>query len=857
MLFQEFPAKHLNRQLKGEFMEERYRKIISNKIAPIVQSGHAVLFLGAGFSCTTKAINGNIVPTGLGLTERILKKCGYHEEDIKESDLQTAFTVGEDDIRDFYEYLRNTFIVNDIHDWQKIPFYYWWRRVYTLNIDNIIDVAVEKTSRSYNEMPKFTIFNYRDRLPVIQTPLEPPIVYLHGKIDKADDGFIFDRVSYADHSVKSGDWLYDAAQHLSYGNCIIVGSKLRETDLETELRKRRLWDQNEGFEIGSKENYIVLDKVNSIDARGYKKRGLIPIECTAEEFFEFLEGTVTKMSAGKLLKRISPHLKFEGGDDKSLSWFNQAFTHIPTAINASKPKKGIYSKFFSGDYPDWYYIANGIQAKFSYLNNLVNSLKSFYASSGSSNICLLKVSGPVGSGKTTLCRSICAELSKTIEAIYEYESYDGINIEYTWKTLQNTKGELLLYFDKSSEHFYAINELCKRFIDDKPDAKVVFIIEDREVYLQKNTHFLNYFEGETNIEFRVPHLTFVDSTILFTALTNVGMKSEKLMNLSFEDAASLICDTEAGYRGDLLATLCDISGQGSFESKLTDEINDIRNEDTREIYELISIVSASGLTIPISYLSEIFEIGTSALTEKINRELDGKIFYSDKNGTISTRHSIISEFHVKNCISNKSKEKLILKLMKCVSSKFSIQEIRLHPLPYRIYKKILHHYFMKDILFPNDNSYIEEIYSRCQTYFVEDGIFWLQYGKYLDNENRLPEAEHCFRKGLSIFDSFQLRHALGHVLLKQYCKHGCIDDEKYSEGVTFLLNEVNLRGDKDPYPYNTLCSCLLDVLSFKQSDDVLQLLKEISNRGLKFHKNDAFFTRTIQRGISQGHLGVG
>jgi len=391
----------------------------------------------------------------------------------------------------------------------------------------------------------------------------------------------------------------------------------------------------------------------------------------------------------------------------------------------------------------------------------------------------------------------------------------------------------------------------------KKDAKLIIIIEERDIQFARNEHHLFSMLDDFTYKLRIPPMTEKNASYLFEALKSVGLLSGKLLNKSMSQAAKIICDTERGYRGDLLATLCDVTSNQTFSDKIEEEYTEIESETAKKSFKLISLVTSARLSIPITYICEILNIGHYAVMSLFNGELLGKIYLHTNHLNVSARHYVISEYHVKNILSDQEKETLIVELMKCVSNKFKISEIKKHPLPYRIYRSILNHFYLRDVAFAKNPSRIENIYSICQSLFTEDGIFWLQYGKFLSTEERYKDAEHCYRKGLQIYDSFQIRHALGQVLLKMYCVNNACEQEFCDEGIDLLVQEISTRGEFDPYAYTTLGHGIMDILNITgDRSDLIELLRHYTNMGLKVHRKDPGFLKMVQRGIQMGVLAV-
>jgi len=124
-------------------MTPETKNIIAHQIAPLMQNGDLALFLGAGFSIKTPNINDSGIPSTWQLIEHICIESGYSKDDADGTDLQTAFGIGKDKIDNFDNFLISSFTTTKPHDWQIQVFRYWWRIIFTTNIDDIADKSIE------------------------------------------------------------------------------------------------------------------------------------------------------------------------------------------------------------------------------------------------------------------------------------------------------------------------------------------------------------------------------------------------------------------------------------------------------------------------------------------------------------------------------------------------------------------------------------------------------------------------------------------------------------------------------------------------------------------------------------------
>lgn len=799
-------------------MDEFTRDIIKNEISPLVQNGELALFLGAGASIGTPSINGETIPSTSQLIHRILIACGYKESDIGNTDLQTAFGIGQDEIDNFENFLYSNFTTENTFDWQNNIFRLWWRIIFTTNIDNIPEHAINIVSNDHRSYPEYTTFNYLDREPITKLPTSPSVIKLHGCVNNFNNGFVFDSVSYADNTVKQSDWIRVCALHITHGHCLFVGSKFKESDIEFSIRQRQAWEDNNQSPLS---NWIILDDFSTIEERAYLRKGIQPLKTTAEEFFKTLFNHVDYKSPYKFLKQKAPFLSDSLSNKQAVSWFTENFELVNTSLSHWKNKTGPYTRFYFGDLPDWFYISHDVPTQFSFITQIKNEVLTFKDSDD--KVRLINVIGAVGAGKTTATMSAVARLSTTESNVYNFIGINGISTEYLWSMLKDLKGLVIILIDNAANHFYAINDILQKVLDNSVGCRLCIITEDRSQQYYRNNRHLYQIPRNLIKKIQIDTITKDDALKLIYKSNSLGVIYEKLRNLSQDDAASKIVSFDTGYNGDLLATLFDLSSGESYRKKLTDEYIEITDNRILSIYETITLVTACKLPLPLNYLAEVEGLSISSTLKYLKEELNGKVHIRTNSSSeinIQARHSTIAEFHLANCVDKEVIKEKIIKLMQCMSTKFRISDIKLHPISYRIYRQILSYHFLTEQIFNRKSLYhhINEIYSSCQTFFASDGIFWLQYGRFLERNGNNQDAIHCFRRGLDLYDSFQIRHAIGQILLKKYRTEGCVNEDEYMEGISWLEAEVKARSS-DAYPFTTLLTELFKIYKAKKNQD--------------------------------------
>ena len=125
-------------------MKDEDRETIRNVIAPLLRKAEASLLLGAGFSMVNSTGLG-LLPSGDGLRDLILLKCG--KKAGNRTTLKDAYLLGSREIDKFDTFLAECFTVKSALPWQERIFTYAWGRIYTTNIDNVLNIAHDQCSR--------------------------------------------------------------------------------------------------------------------------------------------------------------------------------------------------------------------------------------------------------------------------------------------------------------------------------------------------------------------------------------------------------------------------------------------------------------------------------------------------------------------------------------------------------------------------------------------------------------------------------------------------------------------------------------------------------------------------------------
>ncbi len=585
---------------------------------------------------------------------------------------------------------------------------------------------------------------------------------------------------------------------------------------------------------------------DSIKAENYKAAGFYVIDATAENFFEEVFGVVSPTTVAEAVAEKFPAVKKLIANRESATWLKTAFAPVLLEMDDARAERGLLKSFISGSEPDWLYIVHDAHARTTRSQLIVDRVGSLMHANAIGTA-VLHVIGPSGSGKTTEIMVAISQLVAQFPRVYEFNQGSGIDPDLLLNVICNVTEKSVFVFYNSYEYYYAIN-----YVLEKASSRQVpfslFILEDRVSDYKSNRHQLRHSAGAEVLE--LPNLSKEDAIALVKKMSDLGLRYEGFSDLSETKRVEVLINKEKGFGGDLLSALFSITSNQSFEDKIYAEFFSARSRDAKAVLEMVAIITSRGLPAPIEYLAGMLGVSVVAILKCLDSELAGVLFIDAKSNQLRCRHRVVADYYFNSCIVGHGSRSVILDVLVFLSRQFTVQDIRYHPLPYRIYKELISFEFLCGSYFSDQTKYAdaEYIYHESQKLFGSDGIFWLQFGRFYRKTDRLREAIDCYRTGLSIYESFQAKHALGQSLLELYIEEGCLDGGLYVEGIKYLDAERVARGDKDPYPTCTLIEVLYKVIEVNPANvDAESRLKSNIAFAMKNFANDEYAKRLISK----------
>ena len=279
------------RLLKNKFSSE----ILCKKISDLLKihssyiphlrtqfsNGSIVLFTGAGFSLDGTNIYGEKLPSSSELTNLLWDICYPGEEFETDTQLQDVFdTALSQHKRELGDILRKKFTVDSkkIPNWYKEIISMPWLRIYTLNIDDLL----EKTQENLSSGRNIKCISATTDSPASFTDNHLDVIHLNGAIDDVPDDVIFSRVQYADRTGKDPFYQQLNSDLLSRP-VVFIGSNLEEGTMWEHMIARGTKGLRNDRELRPR-SYLVLPHLNRSKQSMLSQFNIIWLQMTGEEF---------------------------------------------------------------------------------------------------------------------------------------------------------------------------------------------------------------------------------------------------------------------------------------------------------------------------------------------------------------------------------------------------------------------------------------------------------------------------------------------------------------------------------------------------------------------------------------------
>ena len=663
-----------------------------------ISSGNAVLFTGAGFSSGAKNIVNTEPPHAKELADLISEQGGFDGEGDLKFSANYFLRIKEE--HELIKLLKEQYTLKNISLSHKNICSIPWRRIYSTNYDNSIELALQA-----NELLGECITLNED--PTIYYKKKNICVQINGKVSTLNNEHIPESFKLSTASYLSADsflnsnWFYSFKKDLEKSSAIVfVGYSLYDIEIQKILFESKHFKEKTYFIIHEEASKKLIFELS--------------------EFGEVFTIGINNFSS-ELMKNMPKKIEKE-------FWLD-SFIHYSIGNNLQEiTDKEILEFLLHGTLDDTY-INDAITGSQSLpylilrkeINNAIELLKE-------SNC--LTILSDFGNGKSVFLKELAATLTINGKSVYLFNDVEG-NYEEDIDKLVSLSNEVYIIIDNYENALDVV--------------KYISLINSHNIKMILSTRSSNHgayddeFENITNLlELNIDILSRNEIQEFSKILANVGLWGEKA-GLTDSKKIELIEDTN---KKQISHTLLNILNAPQMKSRIDVILHSLfKNKEHKDTILAICILEIMNQPLTFSLISEV-SLSNAIYSSELTKKSDFIQLFPSKNNKILTRSSL----YARNLLKNHFEGIYTVNKLLDITEKFQHSRFNGN-IQASIYKALLKFSFIERSL-PNDNKtnmlirYYEQLKSRINS-LERTPHFWLQYAMARIAIDDFHNAQNC------------------------------------------------------------------------------------------------------------------
>ena len=798
------------------------------------RTGHVALFAGAGFSLRAQSGMRKEPPSASQLAVLLAAECGveYAGEDLAVVYEYAQKRLGSERLHSFLSSLYRDCVPAREH---LIVPKLLWARIYTTNIDDVIENAYKAASDGQRLRPIVCPAPYDERDPWFE---DVQCVHLHGSVLDLSRGLTFSPTEFAAQTAVPNPWYQALMDDLYAESMLFIGTRLADPPFHHYLALRSLRARGQREFRGTA--FIVAPHITPIRRRQFEDQGIYPIDCTAEEFLPALADQVQQAVPTRvdLLKNRYPHQieAITSGLLERRSALLKEFEYVRPVV--APPRRSARDTFFfEGAEPTWEDIAAEVDAPRSITTHLLEDLRA-----PGDGLRMLLVTGHAGSGKSCLIRRLAFELARGGSPVYFLKSEHRFTPRPVSDLLKSSgQHRLYIVLDDAHAQLNGLEEIVRE-VGVGINATIV-MAERAHAVLHRVQSFRSVLS-----QVEMPQLDREDSNRILDHLERFGL----LGALHGKSREKQIREFMGRSRKQLLVALKEATSGKGFDVILANEFATLASDDARLAYTVCCLAYMHGVPVARRHLLAVMAGPDLEKGRVLREELRGVVIpWQERDELLSPRHRVIARQVAVETVPFDLKETAVIRFLTEISAGITPENIKRRTPEYVAYRGIINLDNMLE-LFGEDYDTLVRVYGELDALFGGDFLFKLQFGRAELHFDRFERAENYLNQSLGIRvkeQNVQAWHQMGVLRLKRarYETNSGVAAEHARVGEAILREQISLIGSKDAYPYAALVQHKLRYLRDKKPAGMADQLKELfqlAQVGLERHPLDHFMKET-------------
>lgn len=758
------------------------------------------LFVGAGFSTLAMSRLQAPLPTGTQLAQALWEFLGYQQPfdpSSPLSELYEALLTSGRPIAAISDFLNDRLVAVDVPRIYQAITRVFWSRIYTTNIDNVLERVYSQVRSPLLEVRRFP----DDELPERDQMLNRiQAVYLHGKLPCSPQDVTFSISQFARRATPH-DHLYDHfVRDYATKPTVFLGTALNEPLMwqYVEIRKAKRSDLGEE----RPKSFLIAPQITPPKRALLDAMNVVPVEGTTEEFLEWLEthsehlasrDDVLRVTIPGLVELVAGMTSGGDRDVQAVQEFGRHFHTIPTEA-ITKHERSLY---LFGASPKWEDLLCQRDAPREITQEIVGMLEAELVSEHM-RVCLVPLLGSAGSGKSTLLRRIAIQLAQAGHTCFLTNSEELSKSDEIARALEHIGKRSVLFFDNAETIIGYLPRLLSALgtVELPPICVVACRTNDYDRMSPR-------IPDEVNCqEFHIPHL--VRSEI--RGLLEVMERENVLGQLKGMTPAQRINEIEGKANKQLLVAMREATSGRGFDEIIEDEFNGLTPAETQALYLCVALATEAGYRLTIQQFVGCSTAPPAECLSYLNRNLRDIVLRTGVNDDLlMLRHRRIAEYVVNRSVARQHLKEAYQRLLGVLSSEIGDRPRRSRV--FSLYRSLIHHHtvFRR---FGENFADARALYDSLLSKFSRNAQFLLQYGSLEMEAGELDMAENYIDQAESLDpDNAFIANAKGQLLLKQgiKAKNKSSAIELRDAGSEVLMHNMTNDELDDAYCYHIYC----------------------------------------------------
>ena len=640
------------------------------KIAEGVHRREYSLLLGAGASIGSLGGDNKTLPSGPELRDLLVDAFSIPTEG-REIELQRAYAAAKrSDSDQLEQFIRNRF-TNCKPTWQHLLTEFDWHRIWTLNIDDTVEVAY----RSQNV--QIDRFNWTSTFRDTATS-KNQIIHLHGfakdalDSDTSESDVVFSMAQYISTLQDPRSWHTVFTDEFAERPIIVLGASLAdEFDLHQALSNSGS-ESTRGF-----PSVIVLNRLSTLDTDELLSYGLIPIESDARIFMERLQQQI-------VAHRSAIENYYHQGVNDKLSRFLQQFIDL----RRYRPQQSERTRhFYEGFDPHWRNIIDDDDAIFEATRKALATIRDA-AMQGETKQAVYVLTGGRGSGKSTGLLRVADGLIAAGFFAFHFRGDEDLDIEATIEWLRNNP-KTALVFNDCADFAASLRDLAERCGSLSLNLLIVGCERSsRHKFLEQKigrAHLNPGVDHEYSLLSDQDIVSLVDKLGSRRRLGSITRRTQSQRYTYFRATASRL----------LFEGMANLEGGVGFRQRIRAEYSGLEEPHLKRLYAAASIAYQFGYSVPLGVASKVSGLSVRQVIALLEQTGHDQLLL-DENG-VRLPHRFTAALVVSSALSTEDKFGAVYRLAFALAPHVDIRAIRGLSRAYRLVRRLMHQDTIRDM----------------------------------------------------------------------------------------------------------------------------------------------------------------